>query len=90
MSKVIFQGKEYQGVTNVGNKPTVSGDKKVGVETHIIGYEGDLYGEVVTVEFYHFLRPERKFSGVDELKKQMHQDMESAKCLPLPEMLQLL
>ena len=90
VSKVIFQGKEYQGVTNVGNKPTVSGDKKVGVETHIIGYEGDLYGEVVTVELYHFLRPERKFSGVDELKKQMYQDMESAKCLPLPEMLQLL
>lgn len=79
VSKVVLPEGDYRGVTNIGNKPTVSGEHKLGVETHIIGYEGDLYGKMVKVSLYEFVRNEQKFSSLEELKLQMHQDMEYAK-----------
>lgn len=65
----------YTGVTNVGQKPTVNHNHKVGVETHILDYEGDLYGRTLSVSFLHFIRPERKFVSVEELKAQMERDI---------------
>lgn len=79
VSKVFLPEGEYRGVTNIGNKPTVSGEHKLGVETHIIGYNGDLYGKMVKVSLYEFVRNEQKFSSLEELKAQMHRDMEYAK-----------
>ena len=58
-------------VTNVGVRPTVSGSDRVSVESYILDFEGDLYDHTVRVEFHHFIRDERKFSGVDELKAQI-------------------
>ena len=71
----------FCGVTNVGCKPTVNLSNKVGVETHILDYEGDLYGRILRVEFFRFIRPEKKFSSVEELKGQMEQDIETARKL---------
>lgn len=65
----------YTGVTNVGCKPTVNHSNKVGVETHILNFEGDLYGRILTVDFYRFIRPEQKFSSIEELKAQMERDI---------------
>lgn len=65
----------YAGVTNVGCKPTVNPTNKVGVETHILDYEGDLYGRTLKVSFLHFIRPEKKFVSIDDLKKQMERDI---------------
>lgn len=78
-------GKIYPSVTNVGVRPTVSretGDaERVSVETHVIGYDGDLYGESVKVEFCRFLRAEKKFASVDELKAEVMHNIEEAKAL---------
>lgn len=72
----------YTGVTNVGQKPTVNHNHKVGVETHILDFEGDLYGHTLRVSFFNFLRPERKFASVEELKEQMERDIETGrKCM---------
>lgn len=79
VSRVYLPEGEYRGITNVGNKPTVSGEQKLGVETHIIDYSGDLYGKKVKVCLYEFVRAEQKFASVEELKAQMHRDMEYAK-----------
>lgn len=79
VSKVYLPEGEYRGITNIGNKPTVSGEQQLGVETHILGYEGDLYGKIVKVSLYEFVRSEQKFSSLEELKAQMHRDMEYAK-----------
>ena len=79
VSKVYLPEGEYKGITNIGNKPTVSGEQQLGVETHILGYEGDLYGKTVKVSLYEFVRSEQKFSSLEELKTQMHRDMEYAK-----------
>jgi riboflavin kinase/FMN adenylyltransferase len=67
--------KYYQGVTNVGCKPTVNNSNKVGVETHILDYRGELYGRSLCVEFRHFLRPERRFPSIDALQAQMERDI---------------
>ena len=70
----------YFGITNVGTRPTVEGEGVV-AETNIFDFSGDLYGKTLRVEFLHFMRPETKFSSVDALSKQVHEDIETAKCL---------
>ena len=69
----------YAGVTNVGCKPTVNHSNKVNVETHILDFSGDLYGHVMKVSFYKFLRPEQKFDSVEALKEQMEKDVASSR-----------
>ncbi|MBR5637302.1 MAG: riboflavin kinase, partial [Pseudobutyrivibrio sp.] len=51
----------------------------VGIETHILDYNGDLYGRFVKVTFKSFLRPEMKFNSIEELKNQMGKDKLVAK-----------
>jgi len=74
---IDIDGRKYHGVTNVGTKPTVSDDKQVGIETHILDYNGDLYGRELKVTFIKFLRPEMKFGSVEELKNQMSKDKQN-------------
>ena len=54
-------------VTNVGMRPTVSGHH-ITVEPWILDFDGDLYGKTITLEFYAFLRPEKKFESLEALK----------------------
>jgi len=71
-------GKTYMSVTNVGTNPTV-GDVGVRCETHIIDFDGDLYGEKIKVNFYKFLRGEQKFNSVSELTHAIRQNVIEAK-----------
>ena len=65
----------YPSITNVGTRPTTDGDNAPeNMETHIIGYEGNLYSSYIKVNFYKYLRDEKKFSSVDELKEQISRD----------------
>ena len=79
VTEVLVDGHSYMGVTNVGCKPTVSSDNIVGVETYIDNFNQDIYGEKIVVSFIDFIRPEMKFASVEELKAQMHSDIEVAK-----------
>ena len=79
VTTIDFDGRIYHGVTNVGTKPSVSDKNIVGIETHILDYNGDLYGQYVRVTFEAFLRPEMKFGSVEELKNQMAKDKIVAK-----------
>lgn len=72
-------GTNYPGVTNVGTRPTVSTDGTVSVETYLLDYDGDLYGQRVRVEFCRRLRDERRFDSLAELKAQIHRDIDSAR-----------
>ena len=69
-----FKDKSYQGITNVGHKPTVGGEKFIGVETYLFDCNEDLYGEYCKVDFKKFLRPEQKFSSLEALKAQLERD----------------
>ena len=69
-------------VTNIGVRPTVEQDGEVTVESWIPEYQADLYGKQVRVELLQYLRPEQKFSSLEELKQQILQDVQMAKaCL---------
>lgn len=78
-TKTIVDGKRYEGISNIGTKPTVSEGNARGIETFLFDFSGDLYGKNITVELYTFERPEMKFASLDELKVQMHKDMEFGK-----------
>lgn len=73
------ENSSYMAVTNVGVKPTVSSDERISVETHLINFSGDLYDKRVKIEFFKFLRPERRFAGLGELYEQIKRDTEEAK-----------
>ena len=72
-SIALVEGKDYPAVTNVGVKPTIGSDRIL-AETHIVGYEGNLYGQHIEVRLLQFIRPEQKFSGVTQLKAQIARD----------------
>ena len=76
-TKVYLEnGETYPGVTNIGVRPTVSGGDSVTVETFILDFSGDLYESRIRVEFYHFIRPEMKFDGVEQLQQHILHDAE--------------
>lgn len=79
-AKVCLEdGSRHIAVTNVGVRPTVSDGDRVSVESHLLDYSGNLYGRQARVEFYEFLREERKFDGIEALSAQIHADAESAR-----------
>ncbi len=67
-AKVLIGGDVWPAVTNVGVRPTVEDADKPTVEPWLLGYDGDLYGQTIRVEFYKFLRGEQRFHGVEELQ----------------------
>ena len=70
----------YPSVTNVGYRPTTDGENEfLNVETHIIGYEGNLYESCLRVTFFKYLREEIRFSSIEELTEQINEDVLSAK-----------
>ena len=79
-AKVYLEdGSEHMAVTNVGVRPTVSGENRVSVESFILDFSGNLYDHKVRVEFHAFLRPEQRFESVDALKAQILRDAESTR-----------
>lgn len=78
ITESLIQGKTYQGITNIGYKPTVK-ENFLGVETYLFSCNADLYGQEAEVRFYRYLRPEIKFSSLEELKCQMLKDIEEGK-----------
>jgi riboflavin kinase/FMN adenylyltransferase len=76
VSKVYVDGTYYGGITNLGRKPTVEGISPVGAETFIFGINEDIYGKTIEVQLLHFVRPERKFEGLEQLKAQIGTDKE--------------
>lgn len=72
--KAMVDGIEYLAVTNVGSRPTVGGEN-VTVETHLLDFNGDLYGKALRLTFHKFLRQEKKFDSLEALKEQINEDI---------------
>lgn len=72
-------GKTCKAITNIGVRPTVDREKTVTAESWLLDFDGDLYGKEIKVELWKFLRPERKFSCVEELRQAVQQDGEAAR-----------
>jgi len=76
-SRTFVAGKVYQGISNIGVKPTVGGTA-TGLETYLFDCSLDLYGQRAKVELLSFRRPEQKFASIEELKLQMDRDIQAA------------
>ena len=74
-TRTNINGNVYPSVTNIGGKPTVDRDYSC-IETHICAEVGDIYGEVIEVEFCRFLRGIERFDSLEELAEQLRKDKE--------------
>lgn len=78
VTEIEIDHHRYHGVTNVGVKPTVTGEQRVGIETHILDFDQDVYEKQVRVAFLEHIRDEQKFDSVDALRAQMQKDKQFA------------
>ena len=72
-SEVTIDGTTYRAMSNVGIRPSV-GCKELLLETHVIGFSGDLYGRRLCVRLIEKIRDEKRFSSISDLKEQLQRD----------------
>ena len=75
--KVWVESSMYNGMLNIGFKPTVDGSNRT-IEVHLFNFDSDIYGKEIVVEFVRALRKEMKFGSIEELKTQLQKDREAA------------
>ena len=73
-----IDGVWYQSISNLGTKPTVEAGDRLLLESHLLGFQGDVYGKCVTTELFSFHREEKKFANIEALKEQILSDVEEA------------
>lgn len=73
-----LQGKRYAAVTNIGIRPTVADGDALSVESNLVGFSGNAYGELVSIRLLAFLRGEQQFAGLSELTAQIEKDKKRA------------
>ena len=71
----IIDGVKYPSITNIGTRPTVNGDNNITIETNILDVSIDLYKQTVELEFFKFIRPEKKFDSIEKLKATVENDI---------------
>lgn len=79
VAKIRIDEDFYYGISNIGTKPTIDENIKVGVETYIFDFNQDIYGKVIEVALLDYVRPEVKFHSIDDLIKQMQMDSDYGK-----------
>ncbi len=75
VSRTRVNGGLYEGVTNIGYKPTVGAEENIGVETYLFDFNEDLYGRMIEVELFYHIRPELKFGTIEEMTARMKEDI---------------
>ena len=75
---VSYKGNHYKGITNIGIKPTVTTEGMITVETNLMDFDEDIYGETIIVNLMTFMRPERRFDSTEELRLQIESDIRRA------------
>jgi riboflavin kinase/FMN adenylyltransferase len=78
VTQVVYEGKCYGGVLNIGYNPTF-GENRLSVETHIFDFNEEIYGKQIKINLLKYLRGEKKFSGPEELAGQIGEDIRLAK-----------
>ncbi len=81
VSMTGIDGREFEGVANVGTRPTFDGGSKVILEVHLFDFDREIYGRYVEVHFKQKIRDEMRFQSLDELKFQIVKDVAQAKAV---------
>lgn len=80
VTEALLDGATYHGVANLGYRPTIADAKPERLlELHLFDLSREIYGEDLEVRFIHYLRPEKKFGSLDELREQISRDVEQAR-----------
>lgn len=74
----MIYGKWWLGITNIGTNPTVKKDNNVTIESYLIGFDGDLYGKTLKTAFVKYIRDEKQFANLEELRQQLFSDVKYA------------
>jgi riboflavin kinase/FMN adenylyltransferase len=81
LSKVIWQENVFFGLTNIGCSPTVKNTGVIEIETHILDFQDNLYGQIMELDLLSYLREEKMFKNVDELKTAIQNDIALARVM---------
>ncbi len=79
-TRTYINDKIYQSVTNVGKRPTFGNNGRI-IETHILNFQGNLYGQKIKIDIIERLRGEKRFDTTDELKKQIVEDVKQSRAI---------
>lgn len=74
LSRVLVSGRWYDGLTNVGVRPTIAPSQAVNAEIYIMDFDRDIYGECIALDLVEYIRPEKKFENLEQLKNAIEQD----------------
>jgi len=74
-------GQQWQGMANIGHRPTMANGDEVSIEVNLFDFDGDIYGAGIDIDFIRFLRLEFKMCGVDELRQQLSRDRSQAQSI---------
>lgn len=77
-TNIIIGGEKYKSITNVGECPTVRDNREITVETHVFDFDREIYDSYVKIEFEKYIREERKFLNLEDLKRQILLDISQA------------
>lgn len=77
--RVLFEDKVYIGIANAGTNPTIGDNIKPLLEVNIFDFDKDIYGKVIEVELLEFVRDQKRFENIDDLRKQIALDIEYIK-----------
>lgn len=74
--RVVWNNRHYNGMLNIGNRPTLNNGENTSIEVHILDFDQDIYNQTVEISFLHKIRDEKKFNGIEELTAQLQCDKE--------------
>ena len=74
-TRAYIGGQEYQAMTNIGKRPTFGGSNERTIESFILNYNQEIYGKEVKIEIIQRLRDEKHFDSIEELRKQIDEDV---------------
>lgn len=77
-SQMTVKGRTYRGLTNVGCRPSVDTEKKRTIETYLLHFSEDIYGERVGLQIDFFIREIRKFQDIEQVRRQVEEDIKTA------------
>lgn len=79
VTATLSDGSRHNGMMNIGYRPTIDGDHRLSVEAHLFDFNGNLYGQNITIALVDYIRDERKYESLDELRTHLIHDAEEAR-----------
>ena len=78
---VLVDGRSWQGMVNIGNRPTLANGEQISIEVNIFDFDHDIYGKEIALEFISFLRLEFKLGSIEELREQLTRDRDKSRAI---------